>query len=84
MADSVSKPVTAAKAMTCDKFSDMPNVVKMAIARFGYDCIRDFPIMAYTGAGCNDDFTGVHVAPTFSKNRPLTYAFDGFNHESGV
>ena len=40
--------------------------------------------MTFTGAGCNDDFTGVHVAPTFSKNRPLMFDFDGVNHESGV
>ena len=41
-------------------------------------------MMAFAGAGCNDDFTGVHVSPVFSKNRPVMFEFNKLHHESGV
>ena len=79
-----SKPVTVGKAMTCDKFRDLPNAAAKAASIDGYGCITDFPMMAFAGAGCNDDFTGVHVSPIFSKNRPVMFEFNKLHHESGV
>ena len=80
----ISKPVTVGKAATCDRFSDLPNSAAEAVKIPGYGCIKDFPMAAFTGAGCNDDFTGVHVSPTLSKNRPIVESFDALNHEAGV
>jgi hypothetical protein len=79
-----SKPVAVGKAATCEKFKDFPAVAKTASTIEGYECIDTFPVMTFTGAGCNDDFTGVHIAPTFSKNRPFMLEFDSVHHESGV
>ena len=79
-----SKPVTVGKVRTCEDPLDMPVAAKTAAAVPGYSCIDKFPVMTFTGQGCTDDVTGVHIAPTLSKNRPLMFAFDGVNHESGV
>ncbi len=80
----VSGPVTVGKASTCDKFSDLPIAAKLAAEVPGYECVVNFPMAAFTGAGCNDDFTGVHASPTLAKNRPLVDDFKGLHHESGV
>jgi hypothetical protein len=88
-----SLPVSVGKAATCEKFSDLPHAARYAASARkgggggdgrGYSCVEDFPVGTFTGAGCNDDFTGVHVAPTLAKNRPVVDTFDHLHQEGGV